>query len=860
MSRTTKAAIAIGLAGICGSVQGQSCEGQWLVGYGIPGVNGSVNAMTLWDPDGAGPLPEMMIIAGSFSMVNKTPASNIAAWDGTQWSALGSGVNGAVNALAVYQGRLYAGGTFTIAGGSATGVVASWDGTNWEGTAEGPLSINGFTVYQNELVGSGTFSLASFATPIAKWNGSAWTFLGPLSTVQGGVSALAVYNGKLIAGGNFTKVNGQNAGGIAQWDGAWTPLGSGIESGKTIRALGVFQGSLFAGGNFATIGGVASTFLGKWDGNQWSAAGAGYVNTAAFSGVRAISMFDGKVVVGSDVTLKLVLAFDGAAWSTLGPLTRSSVLSLQSFGGVLFAGTEDGLPSTFGRGLVAYAGNEWQPIAEGFNGSIYAMTNFEDQLVVGGAIQRIPGRASRTIARWNGAVWSDMVSRHSEVNALSVYDGLLYAGGQFVTAFGGPPQGVGRWNGSGWEALSQKLPGTTARVLHLGEYQGKMLATGDIRGTSIQFPTGAWLWNGAQWQGLGDVFGFGYVTSSAVYRGDLYVAGAPLLSDPNSGAVLRYNGTMWQRLGQNGISGSVLRVYQDELVIAARDVRTPGGFSYGPLAKWNESEIAAIPVSSSGIDSIVVMNEYHGDLVIAGGFTNAFGVGSNGVVRWTGTSFEALGQGVSGGTVWTLSSFQDELVAGGVFTIAGGEPSANFARWTDNPTPWVAVSPESKPVNEGLTLTLSAAAASGYANASYQWKRNGVAISDGLGGASAGGGTVSGASGTLASPSDGASVMLTIAGTQASDAGDYTIEFDNTCNVATSNAASIAVNTCPGDLNADGFVNDTDFELFVSAYNILLCEDAAIPVGCLSDLNGDGFVDDVDFQIFVLAYDVLVCE
>jgi len=102
--------------------------------------------------------------------------------------------------------------------------------------------------------------------------------------------------------------------------------------------------------------------------------------------------------------------------------------------------------------------------------------------------------------------------------------------------------------------------------------------------------------------------------------------------------------------------------------------------------------------------------------------------------------------------------------------------------------------------------------------------------------------------------------MLTVAGVQASDAGDYTIEFDNSCNATTSSIATVSVNTCPGDLNADGFVNDADFELFVSAYNILLCEDASMPVGCLSDLNGDGVVDDADFQLFVVAYDALVCE
>lgn len=64
---------------------------------------------------------------------------------------------------------------------------------------------------------------------------------------------------------------------------------------------------------------------------------------------------------------------------------------------------------------------------------------------------------------------------------------------------------------------------------------------------------------------------------------------------------------------------------------------------------------------------------------------------------------------------------------------------------------------------------------------------------------------------------------------------------------------------CSGDLNNDGQVNDTDFVLFVAAYNLLLCSDPAMPAGCPADLNRDTTVDDADFSIFVNAYDNLVC-
>jgi len=59
------------------------------------------------------------------------PANRIAKWDGTSWSALGTGMgediwSGDVNALAVSGDALFAGGEFTIAGSKVSGYFALW--------------------------------------------------------------------------------------------------------------------------------------------------------------------------------------------------------------------------------------------------------------------------------------------------------------------------------------------------------------------------------------------------------------------------------------------------------------------------------------------------------------------------------------------------------------------------------------------------------------------------------------------------------------------------------------------------------------------------------------------------------------
>jgi hypothetical protein len=61
---------------------------------------------------------------GYFKTAGGSAATNIAQWNGSSWSALGSGINGGVSALAVSSSTLYAGGEFTIAGTNVSAYAA----------------------------------------------------------------------------------------------------------------------------------------------------------------------------------------------------------------------------------------------------------------------------------------------------------------------------------------------------------------------------------------------------------------------------------------------------------------------------------------------------------------------------------------------------------------------------------------------------------------------------------------------------------------------------------------------------------------------------------------------------------------
>ena len=200
-------------------------DANWVgLNSGIPGVDGLVNA-TAADDDGN------LYVGGEFGFAGSVLASNIAQWNGTSWSALGSGINGAVSTIVVSGATVYVGGQFTQAGGMPACGIAQWDGSTWS------------------AVGTG---------------------------INGTVNVLLMNGTTLYAGGNFTTAGGVAANAIAQWDGtAWSPLGAGMGGGTVhpwpqVSALAVVGTTLYAGGDFTTAGGVTVNGIAQWNGGTWA--------------------------------------------------------------------------------------------------------------------------------------------------------------------------------------------------------------------------------------------------------------------------------------------------------------------------------------------------------------------------------------------------------------------------------------------------------------------------------------------------------------------------------------------------------------------------------------------------------------
>jgi trimeric autotransporter adhesin len=93
--------------------------------------------------------------------------------------------------------------------------------------------------------------------------------------------------------------------------------------------------------------------------------------------------------------------------------------------------------------------------------------------------------------------------------------------------------------------------------------------------------------------------------------------------------------------------------------------------------------LAARPGSPNNVVRSLIVHE--GDLIAGGLFTEAPPqVSASRIARWDGGTWWPLAEGISGGGtpgLYTLASFHKGLIAGGMFSTAGGTAASNVARW-----------------------------------------------------------------------------------------------------------------------------------------------------------------------------------
>ncbi|QYK47644.1 MAG: hypothetical protein KF838_12730 [Phycisphaeraceae bacterium] len=576
-------------------------------------LRGIVRASVGWDPDGDGPEPEWLVIAGNFDRVNGVPAENVAAWDGTRWRSFGVDfvLSSDVHALAVHQGRLILGGDFDFVRSvgeseiiGARGLIElTPDGWRLFENRPGP-GLGPFRYVQALLSDGESLFIASerlsadddttSSSPIVRWDGEMYRTAKLPAPTTGGIWAMAFHAGELHVAGSFVSGSGGLISRVARYDGvSWHALGSGLAfEGKSIVSAG---GALHVG-VVPTSSSGPSVY--RWNGAEWSGAGSGLGGATALS----LAALDGDVVVGTglgtpyiNVPMDVFRLSDGV-WKALeghlSPVLRHATYSLSFHRGDLIAAGEQMMATTTRAvgGVARWTGRMWTSADDGLNGTVRSLLPDGDGIIACGSFTSIGGVSSPGIARITASgveaipcpiVFAD--NNRETVRRMTMLGDRLVITGAFMMQ-NESRDGIAIREASG-EWVVPRYDSAWLKGLRLGTVDNVLYVLGQNE-------------NGVSLHRLDEdvltrVTGITSVTGSyelCEHDGELILTGASTTGDSDPVALISaFDGSVWRELGA-GLSGGVGSAvsYRGQLIAAGNFTINETGEG-ATLARWDGS-------------------------------------------------------------------------------------------------------------------------------------------------------------------------------------------------------------------------------------------------------------------------------
>ena len=685
----------------------QPCTPQWSSLGGVNGVDSRVFGSTVWDPDGAGPQPPLLVVVGSHQVAGSVLSPGVAAWDGTRWIALTSqGPDGVVQTVTVFNGQLVVGGSFTSMDGVPAPGVARLTADGWQSLGDGlDGDVLTLGIYNNQLVAGGrlTASGSSAIEPVARWTGSQWQSLGTPAGAPAGderlVHTVVNLGSDLIAVGEFTSIGGVSANYVARWNGtAWSAMGAGFN--RTARSAAVLNNVLYVSGGFSASGDTELASIGRWDGAAWQPVVSGDNVSLSINRIAAINgsiYATGLIAPGNGAGFVPVARLTADGWRSIAEDTSDQSGVFAPFdigvydGQIYVSGLFRTAPGESATQIARWTGSTWRGFGTGTSARVFGAATYQNKAIVYGEFTQIGGQLIRNVAAFDGSAWSPLgvggPDDSGSVMATCLWNGNLVFVGNFSLGDRTQPVPIGSvaiWNGTTWSGLSQPIYGAVqaCAVLDNTLYVGGQLfdAQGESLGTVAR-------WTGTAWEPLGGGTD-ALVYAMAAYNGRIYIGGDfTEAGGVTATGIAAWNGTAWEPVsgpdGQ-GVNGTVgaLFVYRNELIVGARLFTMAGGLPISSIARWNGTLWRPLGPSLQFPATIAALTEYNGKLIVGGMFNQTGnGLTLNNIGQWDGDTetWSTLGSGTNQ-YILGFARVGNDLIAGGLFSTMDGLPSAYVAR------------------------------------------------------------------------------------------------------------------------------------------------------------------------------------
>ncbi|AXA36847.1 hypothetical protein BRCON_2070 [Candidatus Sumerlaea chitinivorans] len=422
-------------------------------------------------------LPNGDILAGG-EFTDLDGIQYLARYDGSSWQAFGNPSDAVYALHRDANGMIYAGGWFYSIGSAAAAGIAQYNGTAWTALGSGlpgggVTAIATCTTPTRPLIASCDPEYSNPAPYLARWDGSNWAptydglrYGGNLPHVY---SFVQDSSGTLYIGGLFSHFGNTQLNNVARWDGsAWQSVGGGVNGYVYGLAISPTTGNLFAIGNFTQAGGNPAQFVARWNGSSWSALGTGLnMEPRALTFDTAGNLYvAGMFTMAGGVPANRIAKWNGSTWSALGSgLTggtypTANALAADSSGNIYVGGGFLQAGGNPANRIAKWDGSTWQPLGTGMDDDVYALAVASDgSLYAAGSFSNAGGVSAKGIARWNGTAWSALGSgltfSSGQGGWCITFDSKhnVYVGGLFSAAGSTPASNIAAWNGTSWFAL-----------------------------------------------------------------------------------------------------------------------------------------------------------------------------------------------------------------------------------------------------------------------------------------------------------------------------------------------------------------------------------------------------------------------